>query len=165
MNRLAKEIYEARLKSGLTQKQLAKKCGLAESYIKSIESGKKIINEGNSEKIFKVLGRKAVELINENEEKTEVRKEKKKEEKVIKENINIQPNDKWLDALSGVIKNYPVYNGQFNKVIDNRDITILKKKIDGRSHEKIFFMEAPSSDMESRCISKGDILTLFKLRL
>ena len=56
MNRLAVKIKEARIKAGLTEKQLAKKCGLSVSYIIQIESGKKIVNESVADKILKSLG-------------------------------------------------------------------------------------------------------------
>ncbi len=45
MSRVSDKIKEARLKKGLTQKQLAKKLGVAENFINEVESGRKIINE------------------------------------------------------------------------------------------------------------------------
>ena len=50
MNRVAQKIKDARLKSGMSEKQLAKKCGLSVSYILQIETGKKIINEKMADK-------------------------------------------------------------------------------------------------------------------
>ncbi len=41
MNRLAEKIKKARLNAKLTEKELAKKCGLSVNYIIQIESGKK----------------------------------------------------------------------------------------------------------------------------
>ena len=39
MSRMGETIQKARLAAGMTEKALAKKCGLAESVVKDIESG------------------------------------------------------------------------------------------------------------------------------
>ena len=56
MSRLGDTIRSARLKAKLTEKALGKKCGLAESYIKDVESGRKIVSDDQAQRILKVLG-------------------------------------------------------------------------------------------------------------
>ena len=43
MSRVGEKIKEARLKSGMTQKVLAKKLGVAEKFINEVETGRRII--------------------------------------------------------------------------------------------------------------------------
>ena len=45
MSRLGDTIRAARVKAKLTEKALGKKCGLAESYIKDVEAGRKIVSD------------------------------------------------------------------------------------------------------------------------
>ena len=56
MSRLGETIRAARVKAKMTEKALAKKCGLAESVIKDIESGRRIASERQTQQILKVLG-------------------------------------------------------------------------------------------------------------
>ena len=43
MSRVGQRIKEARLKSGMSQKVLAKKLGVAEKYINDVELGRKVV--------------------------------------------------------------------------------------------------------------------------
>ena len=45
MSRLGDAIRRARLGAKLSEKQLGKKCGMAESVIKDIESGRRIVSD------------------------------------------------------------------------------------------------------------------------
>ena len=56
MSRLGDTIRAARAKSGLGEKQLAKKCGMAESVIRDIEAGRRIVSDDQARRILKVLG-------------------------------------------------------------------------------------------------------------
>ena len=53
---LVKKIKQARLNSHMTQKQLAEKCGMADSAIRKYESGKVIPKVETVQKIAKALG-------------------------------------------------------------------------------------------------------------
>ena len=55
MSRVGEKIKEARLKSGMTQKALAKKLGVAEKYINEVEMGRKVASESFIDKAAKVL--------------------------------------------------------------------------------------------------------------
>jgi len=161
MNRLAVKIRDARLKAKLTEKQLAKKCGLTASYIIQIESGKKIVKEDLADKILKAMGEKAVTIIPENAREEEPEKPKAKQKSAPQPSYNVQPNAQWSDALAGVIKKFPVYDGISNKVVSYKELPILSKKIEGHHPDKIMFVQSPNDDMEALRIRKNDVITVF----
>ena len=51
MSRLGDSIKKARLAANMTEKQLAKKCGVAESFIKEAESGRRIVSDDQAQRI------------------------------------------------------------------------------------------------------------------
>ena len=55
MSRVGEKIKEARLKSGMTQKILAKKLGVAEKFINEVETGRRIVQESFIDKAAKIL--------------------------------------------------------------------------------------------------------------
>ena len=55
MSRVGDTIKNARLKSGVTQKALAKKLGVAEKYINEVEIGKRVVPENFIDRVSKVL--------------------------------------------------------------------------------------------------------------
>ena len=56
MSRLGDLIRTERVRAKLTPKQLAKKCGVAESYIVAVEKGTKIIADDQARRILKAIG-------------------------------------------------------------------------------------------------------------
>jgi transcriptional regulator with XRE-family HTH domain len=157
MNRLAVKIKDARIKAGLTEKELAKKCGLSVGYIIQVESGKKIVNESVAEKILKSLGTKE-EFVK--EERVIEKPKKAKVAPRSQETIFPHPNQTWSDALSGVIKKYPIYELHTNKIVDYKELPIISKKIEGHHPDKIMFVKSPNNDMENFRIKKDDVLTV-----
>ena len=55
MSRVGEALKAARLQSGMTQKALAKKLGVAEKYINEVEMGRKVVQENFIDKVAKVL--------------------------------------------------------------------------------------------------------------
>ncbi len=104
MNRIAEKIRDARIKAGLTEKQLAKKCGLSVGYIIQIESGRKIVKEQLADKILKSLGEKVSMQEPTEEFEPQVVAKKPKAQSVPVATSMVEPNAQWADALSGVIK-------------------------------------------------------------
>lgn len=158
MNRLAVKIKESRIKAGLTEKELAKKCGLSVGYIIQVESGKKIVNESVADKILKSLGTKE-EFVK--EERVIEKPKKTKPAHKPQGTIFAQPNQTWADALAGVIKKYPIYELNTNKIVDYKELPIISKKIEGHHPDKIMFVKSPNNDMETFRIKKDDVLTVF----
>lgn len=162
MNRVAKKIKEARAKAKMTEKELAKKCGLSVSYIIQIESGKKVVNEKVAEKILKVLGEK-LEFLNQEDSATQksvdTGSNKKKVENKPKEQFyNIKPTEQWSDALANIIKTFPIYEVSSNKVVGHKELPILNKKIEGYNWEKILFVKSQDNVMEAFRIKKNDVI-------
>ena len=56
MSRLGDAIRKARLQAKMTEKQLGRKCGMAENVIKDIESGRRIVSDDQAQRILKLLG-------------------------------------------------------------------------------------------------------------
>ena len=55
MSRVGEKIKEARLKSGMSQKVLAKKLGVAEKFINEVEMGRRVAQESLIDKASKIL--------------------------------------------------------------------------------------------------------------
>lgn len=164
MNRIAEKIKKERLKSGLTEKELAKKCGLSASYIIQIESGRKIINEKTSEKILNTLGTKA-EILEETSMKEETFSREKKPVKRVKSiNYMVEPNAQWASALAGVIKKYPIYDCITGRVVGHKELPIINKKVEGHNPDRLMFVQVSNDEMEVLRLHKGDVITLMQTK-
>lgn len=162
MNRLAIKIKEARIAAGLSEKDLAKKCGLSVGYILQVEAGKKIVNESVAEKILKALGAKETFVDEERAAEMPAEKPAKTiEAPKPQETLIVEPSQSWADALSGVIKKYPVLDVQSNKTVGYRELPIISKKIEGHHPDKIMYAKASNSEMAAFRIEKDDVLTVF----
>lgn len=168
MNRLAIKIKEARIKAKMSEKELAKACGQNISYILQIESGKKVINEQIAEQILKILGEK-IELFQDEVEATKpattVNAQKPASNQVSKKIPvdPVTPNDQWMDALSGVIRSFPVIDEVNGKVLAQKELPLISKKIEGISVDKVSFIKVTSEDMPKLRIMKGDVVMLQQL--
>ncbi|MBQ8555416.1 MAG: helix-turn-helix transcriptional regulator, partial [Clostridia bacterium] len=56
MSRLGDLIRTERLRAKMTPKQVAKKCGVAESYLVAVENGTKIIADDQARRILRTIG-------------------------------------------------------------------------------------------------------------
>lgn len=161
MNPIALKIREARLKANMSEKDLAKKCGVAPSYIIQIESGKKVVNEQTAERILAVFGEKVgfdfSDKISE-EEEASTAKVVKKEVAKPQEFYNVEPTDQWAGALANIIKKFPVYDVLTNKILDQKELPVLGKKVDGVAWEKILFVKASDDELSELRIKKGDTI-------
>ncbi len=167
MSRVATKIKEARIKAKLTEKELAKKCGLTASYIIQIESGKKVVNEKLAENILKALGEKLefMNLEDTAEERDKEAKEKELKEKkaqtIKKEEFyNVEPTEQWSDALANIIKKFPIYDINSNKIMGYKELPVIGKKIEGYNWDKILFVQVSDHDMEEFRIKKNDVIMI-----
>lgn len=167
MNPIAQKIRKARLKANMTEKQLAKKCGLASSYIIQIESGKKIISETNAEKILKVFGEKidVDYLYNDDREEPKIKKKTvSNTASVNKSNVfDIEPNSQWEGAIANIIKNFPIYDIKTNKIVGEKQLPILSKKIDGISWDKLLLIKSSDDFAVKINIFKNSIVWVSKV--
>ena len=56
MSRLGDAIRKARIAKKWSEKQLGRKCGMAENVIREIESGRRIVSDDQAQRILKLLG-------------------------------------------------------------------------------------------------------------
>ncbi len=166
MSRLGDTIRAARLKAKLTEKALGKKCGLAESYIKDLESGRKIVSDAQAQRILKVLGvsnpvSTELEVAAEPEVKLRPRprayvlpvEEQAENAKKAAE----ESSDAWLDALGGVVKRVPVMSPD-GLVIDHVLTPVVSGRIEGSAPDKVIYYRVPDDMLRGFRVHAGDLL-------
>lgn len=172
MSRLGELLRTERLRRKMTLKQVARLGGVAESYLKDVEEGKKIISDEQARRILKKMG-----LTEQNEQGFSLEdiaatvdlktvapssvpppaaKRPAETEKVYESEEKAVSGSVWLDALTSVMKRVPVYNAVM-KEVDHRLLPILDGKIEGSSPDKVFFFTAPDDSMRGFRIMKDDI--------
>lgn len=173
LSRLGDLIQTERLRRELSAKKVAKMNGISEKYLLAVEAGTKIISDDKARKILRKMG-----LEEHNEagftmdaiaatvdlETVQVKQASsdKKERKPVYYNEKSSEEENvtgsiWLDALTSVLKNVPVYNSCMNK-ISNRLIPIENGKIENANPDKVFFMLVPDDSMRGFRILKDDIV-------
>jgi transcriptional regulator with XRE-family HTH domain len=154
MSRVGKRIQDARMRTGVSAKQLAKKLGVSESFINEVESGKKIINEDLIKRVEKALD------INLDEEIfTEVTEpiENLKEVETAK-----VVNKQMEDAFSHILKKIPVCDMHFKEIFDYKYLPIIDKKVEGLNGDKIIYIKVADDSMRGFRIQKGDRLLVYQ---
>ena len=172
MSRLGDLIKTERLRQGLNHKQVAKKCGVAESFLKDVEAGTRIIADDQARRILKSIGLKqqteadftlddiaaTVDLqtvqpaINKAVQES---KAKKTEEPVASSGDGIGGSI-WLDALTSVLKRVPVYNAVM-KEIDHKLLPVLNGQIENASPDKVYYYLVPDDSLRGFRICQGDL--------
>lgn len=168
MSRLGETIRAARVKIKMSEKALAKKCGMSESVIKDIEMGTRIVSDEQAQRILKILGvtnpiSTELEVAAEPEVQLRPRPrayviptpepEKKKEVKTESDEVT----DAWLDALGGVVKRVPVMD-ENGVAIDHILTPIIGGKIEGASPDKVMFYRCPDDMLRGFRIHAGDLM-------
>ena len=163
MSRLGETILQARLKAAMTQKALAKKCGMAESVIREIESGRRIVSDEQAQRILKILGvENPVSAELEVAQEPAVKLRPKPRPYVLEPDAPSQAAaaesaDAWLDALGGVVRRVPVTD-EAGLVIDHVLVPIVGGKIEGGAVDKVFFYRCPDDALRGFRIHAGDLL-------
>ena len=155
MSRVGEKIKEARLKSGMTQKALAKKLGVAEKYINEVEMGRKVVQESFIDRAAKIL---KVDLNDVSMVVTdEALMEERKNETFSKKPAKIEVNELWNDAFSSVLKSVPVYGYGLNAVKGRRELPVHSNKIEGFPQDKVLYIEIEDSEMSGFRMMQGDL--------
>lgn len=167
MNPIAKKIQDGRLKAKMTEKELAKKCGLSASYIIQIESGKKIINEKAAEAILAVFGEQVdlsyssyIDDVVEKNKQVEVKKPltcvtSSSNAGSSSPQVVVEPNDQWTGALAHIIKTFEIKDLYTQKVVGKKELPVLGKKIEGIPWEKLMFVRISDQEAEGLQIPKN----------
>ena len=166
MSRLGDTIREARVKAKLTEKALGKKCGLAESYIKDVEAGRKIVSDEQAQRILKALGVKnpvSTELEVAAEPEVKLRPRPRayvlpvQEQEEAARKAAEESSDAWLDALGGVVRRVPVMSPD-GLVIDHVLTPIVNGKIEGGAPDKVVYYRCPDDMLRGFRVHAGDLL-------
>ena len=180
MSRLGDLIHTERLRQNMTPKQVARKCGVSESYIIAVENGSRIIADDQARRILKKIGLTqqteadfTLDEIAATVDLAQVQpgmqppaqkpapKPKPEAEKVASTETEVKDETVtgsiWLDALSGVLKHVPIMNAAM-KEVGHRLLPITNGKIEGANPDKVYYMMAPDNDLRGFRVMKGDLL-------
>ena len=174
MSRLGDLIRTERIRQKMTPKQVAKKCGVSESYLMAVEAGTRIIADDQARRILKAIGLKqqneaeftlddiaaTVDLAQVQPKMAEVLKkkpEKKEAELAASSEDEGVAGSVWLDALQSVLKRVPVMNAVM-KPVSYKLVPVENGRIEGANPDKVFFYLAPDDSMRGFRIHRGDIV-------
>jgi transcriptional regulator with XRE-family HTH domain len=160
MSRIGALIKKARTERAMSPKELAKKCGVSESLILDVESGRKIVNDILTKQITKALKIEVDALDYEpSQPKEEAERTVVKQQAIPKEEKpKGQIVDRWEDAFSAVIKKIPVYGKDGKTVIDYKAIPSADKKIEGYNSDKIFYVRVEDNSITGFRLKQGDLV-------
>ncbi|MBB6218926.1 transcriptional regulator with XRE-family HTH domain [Anaerosolibacter carboniphilus] len=163
MSRVGEKLKAERLKKGMTPKQLGKKCGVTESFIVDIETGKKIVNEKLLSQISKALGVNLEEDMVLEAPTEEERAQGESQPKPVKSvevvpqrRIEVVPLDQWEDALSNIIKKVPIYDIEMKEIKGYRNFPIIERKVEGFHPDKLIYIDIPDDTMGQYRMRRGD---------
>lgn len=154
MSRVGTGIHNARLQKGMSQKELAKKLGVSESFIADVETGRKIANEQFISRAEKLLG---VDLNEADLFQTDEPVEN------IKETASSKTiNKQWEDAFSSVLKKIPIMNTKMQEIYGYKYLPVIDKKVEGYNPEKLVYIKVPDDSMRGFRMHKDDIVMVFQ---
>ena len=176
MSRLGDLILLERTRQKLTRKQVARKCGVSEGYIKDVEEGRRIIQDDQARRILRTLGTSqrseadfSLDEIAATVDLSTFAPAKAAPAPVQPKPVEPQPAAKpqtkeeqsgiWLDALSSVLRPVPVMNAGWIQV-SRRMVPIQDGKIEGAKPDKVVYFLAPDDSMRAMRIEKGDLVMI-----
>ena len=178
MSRLGDLIRTERIRQKLTPKQVARKCGVSESYIVAVEAGTRIIGDDQARRILKTIGLRqqneadftlddiaATVDLAQVQPSLAARMAAPKPAPKEAEKVASSEEDKqegvagsiWLDALQSVMKRVPVMNAVM-KPVRYRLVPVENGRIEGANPDKVFYYLAPDDSMRGFRIHRGDIV-------
>ena len=171
MSRLGDLILLERTRQKLTRKQVAKKCGISEGYLKDVEEGRRIIQDDQARRILRTLGTSqrneaefsldeiaaTVDLGTLAPKPSPAPKPQPKPEPAAQPVSPEEQSGIWLDALSSVLKPVPIMNAGWIQV-GRRMTPIQDGKIEGAKPDRVVYFEAPDDSMRAMRIEKGDLV-------
>lgn len=159
MSRVGEKIKEARLKSGMTQKALGKKLGVADKYINDIELGRKVALESFIDKAAKILKTDLndISMVVTDEAVMEERAAFN-ETKTINRNKKVETSEVWNDAFASVLKNVPIYDYTLRNEKGFKELPIHSNKVEGYPLDKVLYLEVQDDEMTGFRMLKGDLV-------
>lgn len=154
MSRVGENIKQAREKSGMTVKALAKKLGVAEKYINEVEMGRKVVPESFIDRAAKVLNTDLndISMVVTDEALME-------EKKTLRElpKKKIESSEVWTDAFALVLKSVPIYDYSLSNKKGSKEMPVHSNKIEDYPQDKVFYLEIEDDEMNGFRILKGDL--------
>ena len=166
MSRLGDAIRKARIAKKWSEKQLGRKCGMAENVIREIESGRRIVSDDQAQRILKLLGAEnpvSTELEVAQEPEVKLRPQPRayvlpaKNVAPEQQKASDEATDAWLDALGGVVKRVPVIDEK-GLAIDHVLFPIVGGKIEGGAPDKVLMYRCPDNALSGFRVFAGDLL-------
>ena len=176
MSRLGDLIRTERIRQKMTPKQVARKCGVSESYLLAVEAGTRIIADDQARRILKSIGLKqqneaeftlddiaaTVDLVQVQPRMAAAVQEKKPVKKEAELAASTRDEEGvagsvWLDALQSVLKRVPVMNAVM-KPVSYQLVPVENGRIEGANPDKVFFYLAPDDSMRGFRVHKGDVV-------
>ena len=154
MSRVGENIKQAREKSGMTAKALAKKLGVAEKYILEVEMGRRVVNESFIDRAAKVLKADLNDISMVVTDEALMEEKKTFKETVKKKN---ESSEVWTDAFSSVLRSVPVYDYSLSNKKGSKELPVHSNKIEGYPQDKVFYLEIEDDEMNGFRMLKGDI--------
>jgi len=154
VTRVGENIKQAREKSGMTVKALAKKLGVAEKYINEVEMGRKVVPESFIDRAAKVLNTDLndISMVVTDEALME---EKKTFRELPKKKI--ESSEVWTDAFASVLKSVPIYDYSLSNKKGSKEMPVHSNKIEDYPQDKVFYLEIEDDEMNGFRILKGDL--------
>lgn len=163
MSDLGKMIQAARVKKGLTAKQLAKQCGVAENNIVDIETGRKIASEALLQRFAKILEVKLntdfADLAGcEPRDQQTVEKTKTSHTGHKTQAIQEKATEQWELAFGSVMRKLPIHDLITWQITDYRLQPVINNKIDGFAPDKVVFVKVKGDALQTLGVKAGDLL-------
>ena len=163
--RIGDTVRTNRIKSGQTEKQLAKKTGLAESFIKEVELGKRIPSEDQVRRILKACGSEdnvgtEITAASEPVSAAPAPRPVLRQSKPLPKPAPVDPKatgDAWLAALGGLLKKVPVFD-ELSRQCGEELVPAPDKKIQGYPSEKVYMFRLPDETLAGYAMHRGDLL-------
>lgn len=165
MSRVGEKIKSAREKSGISQKALAKKLGVAEKFLNEVETGRKVVQESFIDRAAKVLNvdLNDISMVVTDEDLMEERKAQNTIKSTVKENkvkakTLGETSAVWTEAFSSVLKKVPIYDYSLKNVLGGKELPIYSNKVEGYPSDKVLYIKVEDNDMAGFRIMTGDIV-------
>ncbi|MCM0647875.1 XRE family transcriptional regulator [Clostridium swellfunianum] len=166
MSRAGERLQNIRTQLGLSQKQLAKKLGVAENFINEVEQGRKILSEALINKLSKLTGKDINDITMSIEEEAsreevDIKSDAVRVNRVASTKASNKElpkvNDVWSDALNSVLKTIPVCKYDLKETVGSRQLPVVSNKVEGHALDKVIYLLIEEDDMIGFRIGKGDI--------
>ncbi|OPX47013.1 helix-turn-helix domain-containing protein [Clostridium thermobutyricum] len=157
MSRVGERIKEARLKSNMTQKALAKKLGVAEKYINEVELGRKVAQESFIDRAAKILKADLNDISMVVTDK-ELMDERKAASNFKPQKTKVEKNDVWENAFSSVLRNVPIYDYNLKNVLGHKELPIHSNKVEGYPQDKVLYIKIQDDEMSGFRMLEGDLV-------